>query len=228
MRRSERMQEDLDYYLGPKWYERAYQSVSLQKYLQHLDRVESQDPALLLVYSFHMHMAICAGGSIIRRMVRKALELPPSVGTRTFEFDRDGSYLSSLKRDYKAAMNQLGETRGSQFAKTAVEESTTLFKLNNSVVNDFRITSYEVVRGMMIGFAQAVCNLCSFISMPYTAYAMIAAVAACVMAVAAVQGSSGGSDMFTIALLIMVGSTLGFAGVGAWFVWKHWQSLPQG
>jgi hypothetical protein len=116
-----------------------------------LDAVEKEDPALLLVYSFHMHMAICAGGAIIRRMARKAMDLPKGcgkhnsilvidenpqthvfipwnrrldimlrcsrvLGTAIFDFQLpDDEYLNTLKSDYRAGINTLGEKRGEEF-----------------------------------------------------------------------------------------------------------------
>ena len=45
-----------------KWQSRYRTPDAVSKYIEHLDALETEDPALLLVFSYHMHMAVCAGG----------------------------------------------------------------------------------------------------------------------------------------------------------------------
>jgi len=148
MQRAQRFKEDLQYFLGPGWEANYKTTEPVQRYLAHLDAVEKEDPALLLVYSFHMHMAICAGGAIIRRMARKAMDLPKGCGTAIFDFQLpDDEYLNTLKSDYRAGINTLGEKRGEEFQGRVLEESGMLFKLNNTVVGDFQAGWFATLRG---------------------------------------------------------------------------------
>lgn len=58
----------------------------VQAYLDHLDELAAREPALLLAHAYTQYMALCAGGQIIQRMVRRAMSLPPDQGTAAFTF----------------------------------------------------------------------------------------------------------------------------------------------
>lgn len=55
-------------------------TAAVKGYLAHLRAVETEDPTLLLVYAYHLHMAILAGGAIIKRMARRSMNLPQNLG----------------------------------------------------------------------------------------------------------------------------------------------------
>lgn len=52
----------------------------VKAYVAHLDSLERENPVLLLVFAYHMHMAVCAGGAIIRKTARNAMGLPRDAG----------------------------------------------------------------------------------------------------------------------------------------------------
>eukprot|EP00873_Tetraselmis_striata_P011668 jgi/Tetstr1/431932/TSEL_021421.t1 len=139
MQRAQRFETDLDYYLGPEWKTRNGFSMTaaVKGYLAHLRAVETEDPTLLLVYAYHLHMAILAGGAIIKRMARRSMNLPQNLGTAIFEFDVSEGVQASRKA-YKLHIDRLGEKRGEAFQSRVLEESVKLFKLNNAVVADFQ------------------------------------------------------------------------------------------
>jgi len=139
MQRAQRFETDLDYYLGPEWKTRNGFSMTaaVKGYLAHLRAVETEDPTLLLVYAYHLHMAILAGGAIIKRMARRSMNLPQDLGTAIFEFDVSEGVQASRKA-YKLHIDRLGEKRGEAFQSRVLEESVKLFKLNNAVVADFQ------------------------------------------------------------------------------------------
>jgi heme oxygenase len=68
---------DLAFYLGPRWKSLVTPSLPVAQYIDHLRSLEKDRPALLLVYAYHMYMAILSGGQILKRVTARALALPP-------------------------------------------------------------------------------------------------------------------------------------------------------
>ena len=60
------------------------QAVAL--YLDRLEKISRDSPHLLLAHAYTQHMAILAGGQILRRSVRSTMQLgPDDPGTAIFE-----------------------------------------------------------------------------------------------------------------------------------------------
>ena len=55
-------------------------------YLDRIDKISRESPHLLLAHAYTQHMAVLAGGQILRRSVRSTLQLAPDdPGTAVFE-----------------------------------------------------------------------------------------------------------------------------------------------
>ncbi|MPC75989.1 Heme oxygenase 1 [Portunus trituberculatus] len=67
MRRKEAFEKDLAYYLGANWKEGYTPRESVQQYLKHLEKLEEENPYLLLAYVYHLYMGLLSGGQILRR-----------------------------------------------------------------------------------------------------------------------------------------------------------------
>lgn len=59
--------QDLAYYLGANWKEGYAPRESVQQYLKHLQKLEEENPYLLLAYVYHLYMGLLSGGQILRR-----------------------------------------------------------------------------------------------------------------------------------------------------------------
>ena len=68
------------------WEHRVPPSPAVQLYLDHLDEVAAANPTLLLAHAYTQYMALCAGGSIIRRMLQRSMKLPDRLGTASLTF----------------------------------------------------------------------------------------------------------------------------------------------
>ncbi|KAG0728469.1 Heme oxygenase 1 [Chionoecetes opilio] len=137
MRRAQAFEQDLTYYLGPDWREGYTPRESVRQYLQHLEKVEAENPYLLLAYVYHLYMGLLSGGQILRR--KKAL-------LQKLKFSRkesvegmavtelDGSVVK-LKREMTEAMNRIAETLDEDARERLLEESKMVFVLNNNMVH---------------------------------------------------------------------------------------------
>lgn len=147
-------EEDLRYFLGPGW-EAAIDedmrspSSPVGLYLEHLRELAKLDPELLLIYTYHMHMALLSGGQILRRLVTSALALPKGDGgTAIYEFGRPAP---ELKEEVRATIDRVLDSKSMGEARMAVleEESIRLFVMNNEVVGSFRIEGRHLLRGLL-------------------------------------------------------------------------------
>ena len=59
----------------------------MKAYVEHLEQLGRRCPILLVAHAYTQHMAMAAGGKIIRRLARKAMKLPEDAGTAIFEFE---------------------------------------------------------------------------------------------------------------------------------------------
>ena len=105
-------EKDMNYYLNPeqlatiKARQARGEPRELAAYLARLDKLEKDDPVLLLAYAYHMYMAIFAGGSQIRRMVTKAMGLTrgQDIGVEIFSFQDLGTSTTGFRKDYSVCM----------------------------------------------------------------------------------------------------------------------------
>jgi heme oxygenase len=68
----------------------------LQDYIDHLHKLSDEDPLLLLPYFYSMYGAITAGGSIIKRMVKRAFSLKTDSGVEMFHVSLEGSDFKNI------------------------------------------------------------------------------------------------------------------------------------
>lgn len=135
-------QEDLQYYLGRTTKatgggDGVHSNQALTLYLDHLDDIVKEDPVILIAYVYHMYMAILAGGFIIRKMVQKAFSLPTNSnncdGVKCFEINNNTSS-REIRQNIKECINENMKFTERQVERI-LEESKTLFQLNNSLVS---------------------------------------------------------------------------------------------
>ena len=108
----------------------------LQEYIDHLRKLSDDDPLLLLPYAYSMYSAILAGGSIIKRMVRKAFSLKTDEGVETFTVLLEGSSFKNIadfRSALKRALNDEMEIADHD-KERIVDETPKVFIRNNKLV----------------------------------------------------------------------------------------------
>lgn len=108
----------------------------LQDYINHLRKLSEQDPVLLLPYFYSMYGAIFAGGSIIKRMVKRAFSLKNDDGVEMFNVSfhqSDFNNVTEFRNEMKRRIDELMEI--SEVDKDRiVDESPQVFIRNNALV----------------------------------------------------------------------------------------------
>ncbi len=126
MTRRRRMENGEEKFLPPE----------LHDYIHHLRKLSEEDPLLLVPYFHSMYGAIFAGGSIIKRMVKRAFSLKTDAGVEMFNVSLDGSrfqniaeFRTNMKRKIDEEMNIADEDK-----TRIVNESPQVFLRNNALV----------------------------------------------------------------------------------------------
>mmetsp|Transcript_7812 Transcript_7812/g.19534 ORF Transcript_7812/g.19534 Transcript_7812/m.19534 type:complete len:249 (+) Transcript_7812:171-917(+) len=128
LRRTEAYETDLQFYLGNDWRAKLTKTEAVQKYVEMLQRIEREEPLLLLCYAYHFYVALISGGGpILKKMATKALKLKEGEGgVEVFTMDGlDG-------KDYKQVYDNLGLSAADE--ERIIQESLLLFERNNEVM----------------------------------------------------------------------------------------------
>lgn len=151
--RKRAFEEDERVLLGPGWEavlaNTADKAGPVPRYLEHLRELAKRDPEMLLVYSYHLHMALLSGGQILKRLVTSSLALPPGGGgTAIYEFNK---HVGELKEEVRSLLDKLLDVgaMGEERARAFEDESIRLFVMNNEVVGSFRVEGGQLLRGLL-------------------------------------------------------------------------------
>ncbi|RZF34103.1 hypothetical protein LSTR_LSTR009744 [Laodelphax striatellus] len=164
MDRTEAFERDLDFYLGPNWRKSYTPRDSVAKYLAHLQRIEKEDPIRLCAYVYHLYMGLFSGGQILRkkRTVAKKFrsfafflysndvqtEANRKGGDAVTDF---GDYsVRELKLQLVESINSIAAGLDEKTKMALLEESRTVFVLNNSVVKSVRGADEVLLRRLIV------------------------------------------------------------------------------
>lgn len=107
----------------------------LQSYIDNLRKLSEEDPVMLLPYIYSMYSAIVAGGSIIRRMVKKAFSLKSDSGVEVFVVTLDGSEFKNIaefRKEMKRILDEQMELSEKE-KERIVNEAPQVFIRNNAL-----------------------------------------------------------------------------------------------
>lgn len=138
IRRTEAFEKDLSYYLGADWKKDYTPRESVCQYLKHLEKLENENPYLLMAYIYHLYMGLLSGGQILRRKKVLLQKLRFSrkdtlEGMAVTEIT-DGS-VSKIKKQMTEAMNHIAGEIDEDIRQKLLEESKVVFILNNKIVH---------------------------------------------------------------------------------------------
>lgn len=137
--RTEAFERDLEFYLGKEWRKDYSPRDSVAKYLIRLKEVENTDPILLLAYIYHLYMGLLSGGIILRKKRQLMQKIWPfkrseTNGNNVTNFDN----IYELKRYIRDTMNKIGATMDEDRKNKLIEESKTVFVLNNEIIRSVK------------------------------------------------------------------------------------------
>ncbi|XP_022199065.2 heme oxygenase 1 [Nilaparvata lugens] len=164
MARSEAFERDLDFYLGANWRQNYKPRDSVANYLAHLQRIEREDPIRLCAYVYHLYMGLFSGGQILRkkRNVTKKFrsfayflysndvttEAKRKGGDAVTDFGDNSVY--ELKLKLVKSMNSIAANMDEKTRMALIEESKTVFLLNNSLVKTVRGADEVLLRRLIV------------------------------------------------------------------------------
>lgn len=137
LRRTEAFEEDLSFYLGPKWQTNYQPRKEVCQYLKHLQQITNKEPILLVAYVYHLYMGLLSGGQILqkkRNIARKLVSTNANVkGSAVTTFEK-GISLSSLKDNLRSIVDHMGMGLNESTKEQLLKESRKVFELNNEIV----------------------------------------------------------------------------------------------
>lgn len=158
MERTEAFEADLRYYLGENWTACYEPRECVTDYLNHLRKVEESDPDLLIAYVYHLYMGLLSGGQIFRKKRQLMKHLPVMAGggrqIRTDAVtDFGGRSIYQMKKDLVAALNSVASQLDEEKRKQLLDESRTVFELNNTLVRSVQGVTQVILRNLLFVLA---------------------------------------------------------------------------
>ncbi|BAW95313.1 Heme oxygenase 2 [[Synechococcus] sp. NIES-970] len=82
------LEEDLAFYYGKNWPEKLELLPAGKLYQSHLQELATNHPTLLIAHAYVRYLGDLSGGQSLKNIIRSALDLPDTQGTRFYEFDQ--------------------------------------------------------------------------------------------------------------------------------------------
>ncbi|KAK8391438.1 hypothetical protein O3P69_017196 [Scylla paramamosain] len=152
MRRKEAFEKDLAYYLGADWKEGYALRESVQQYLKHLEKLEEENPYLLLAYVYHLYMGLLSGGQILRRKraLLQKLKFSRKESLEGLAVTEIEGSVSKMKKEMTDAMNRIAEAVDEDLRQRLLEESKMVFVLNNNMVHSIEgagaVVTFKIIK----------------------------------------------------------------------------------
>ncbi|KFB45396.1 hypothetical protein ZHAS_00013325 [Anopheles sinensis] len=139
LHRSAQFEQDLKFYLGDGWKERHTPKPEVRSYLEHLHRIELENPNLLLAYVYHLYMGLLSGGQILQKRRSLGRRINPF---RRGEGSSDGAALTTfedhsiyeLKQRLRKVVDDFGARLDEETRQRMLDESRKVFELNNTII----------------------------------------------------------------------------------------------
>merc|ERR1712113_323378 len=133
LRRASSLMDDMEYYFGSTWRQKAVPSAATRKYVERVQQVARDEPYLLVAHMYTRYLGDLFGGQMMGGMARRSLKLAPGAGTSFYEFDN----IPSTKPFIETWYSKLNELELSDSQKQAiVDEGNLVFALNIEVFEE--------------------------------------------------------------------------------------------
>ena len=136
--------------MGSDWRQRHVSRPAVQRYLDHLTRLERDEPHLLMAYIYHLYMGLLSGGQVLRgkrqllgRLFGSGGDAPGNAVT-----DYGAHKIRHLKTQLAAAMNAAADQLDDITRRQLIDESREVFVRNNEIVATVRGADQVVLRSL--------------------------------------------------------------------------------
>lgn len=135
--RTHEFESDLSFYLGHNWKVDYIPRKAVSEYLQHLEKLQSKNPILLIAYVYHLYMGMMSGGQILQKKRKLANKLNPfSTRNNSSSGMEITNYANvfEMKKNLRSLIDEFCNDLDDDTKKALLEESQMVFKLNNKIV----------------------------------------------------------------------------------------------
>merc|ERR1740123_1600108 len=152
MARTEALESDLAHFLGEGWKEDYVIRPEVALYLDHLKKLEQENPYLLIPYIYHLYMGLFSGGQILAAK-RKYLTLSgnknddPPAGCAVTSYQN--KTIKQLKTQLRQAVNDLADNLDQELKQEILKESVKVFELNNVVIKSVKGVNQVLMKKAM-------------------------------------------------------------------------------
>lgn len=129
---------------------------SVVKYLMRLKKIEDTDSHLLMAYIYHLYMGLLSGGIILRKKRQLIKKINPfknvsdSSGDNITDFGEYNIY--ELKKELRSRMNEIAETLDEDTKNKLLEESKTVYILNNEIIKSVKGAGNVILKKLLYFF----------------------------------------------------------------------------
>lgn len=142
-RRTAAFEADLNFYLGSSWRKGYKPRAAVQKYINHLNHLNDDNPTLLIAYVYHLYMGLLSGGQILKKKRDLAKKIIPLMGQSRKEKAEDEGIATTnfgttsimeLKKKMRDLIDNLCDDLNNETKDLLLIESRKVFELNNEIV----------------------------------------------------------------------------------------------
>lgn len=145
MARTEALESDLAHYLGDGWKDGYVIRSEVAKYLEHLKKLDQENPYLLIPYIYHLYMGLFSGGQVLRATRFLSMSSISGAGGDD-DGDKPGNSVTtygdvtigSLKKQLRKAINDLAEELDEETKEAILVEGVKVFELNNVIIGSVK------------------------------------------------------------------------------------------
>ncbi len=131
LHRRDALARDLQYFYGEDWQDQISLSPATRRYVERIQQIGQDQPALLVAHAYTRYMGDLSGGQVLRKVAQRAMKLPPTgEGLNFYQFDGIHS-AKAFKQLYRSRMNEL--ELDSHTKQKIVEEAVLAFQFNMEV-----------------------------------------------------------------------------------------------
>jgi len=145
MARTEALESDLAHFLGDGWKVDYVIRPEVGLYLDHLKKLEQENPYLLIPYIYHLYMGLFSGGQVLR--AKRFLSLSSISGSGVEDDgEKPGNSVTTygevtigaLKKQLRKAINDLAEELDEETKEAILKEGVKVFKMNNVIIGSVK------------------------------------------------------------------------------------------
>ncbi len=131
LHRRDALVQDLQYFYGEDWQDQISLSPATRRYVERIQQIGRDQPALLVAHAYTRYMGDLSGGQVLRKLAQRAMKLPSTgEGLNFYQFDGIHN-AKSFKQLYRSRMNEL--ELDSHTKQKIVEEAVLAFQFNMEV-----------------------------------------------------------------------------------------------